>query len=424
MKKSGSIFLIGLAIIIFGGCHQPLPPEIKNLAPKIPINIFPLDNAANLKTMITFRWQAEDPNENDTLSFDFYLQAGNPNPSRLFSNLVADSLVLHSLIYDTTYYWKVVAKDRTGDSTSSSIWRFTTRHEFNASPHLPSAVAPLDNAQSVSINNVVLTWIGSDPDYFSILCYDVLFGQQPDSLSMLSQCQSEGSFSLGLLRYNTKYFWQIIAKDDYDSIKVGPIWNFETLLAETIFNGSFDLDNVNEAPSLIKWSISELGAKVIVSDEKRWNNFGHSACLVDTTTEGSCYLAATIDEKELGMLQFYFLITSDDDYWGVRLYSGIADSTTLGPQISIREGKLQYYDKSQSWKTILTIKPDKWYLSQIVFDCTKQFYDIYIDDRKLAESVTWTGTSVPAIKYIYFLTFDNRTCHKAFIDEVQIFANP
>jgi hypothetical protein len=241
---------------------------------------------------------------------------------------------------------------------------------------------------------------------------------------VLAKGQAESFFALGLLRYGTNYYWQIIAKDDYDSLTVGPIWNFITLIPESIFSGSFDLDNLNEVPSPLKWSISELGANVFVSNEKSWNNLGNSVCLADSTNEGSCFLAATIEEKELGMLQFYFLTTSDKDYFGIRLYSSSADSSTLGPQISIREGNLQYYDKSQQWETILPVVPDKWYLSQIVFDCSKQYYDIYIDDKKLAEKVTWTGTSVPKIKFIYFLTFQNRICYKAFIDDVQVLANP
>ncbi len=104
-------------LIFFRQCHQPIPTEIRNLSPEIPVNIFPPNDTTDVQVNITFAWHSEDTNANDTLFYDFYLEIDNPNPKLLLANLAVDSLYLNPLEYDTTYYWKVIAIDRTGDST-------------------------------------------------------------------------------------------------------------------------------------------------------------------------------------------------------------------------------------------------------------------------------------------------------------------
>ena len=228
-----------------------------------------------------------------------------------------------------------------------------------------------------------------------------------------------------LLRYDKNYFWKIIAKDDYQNMTEGPVWSFQTLLGETVFNGTFDTDAENKNPSNRKWSIrKEFGADIFVTNEKSWNNQGKSVCFTDSTIESNSYLAASVAPKKVGMLQLHFLMTSENDYFGVRLYSEKADSNHLGPQVSIREGKLQYYDKSREWNTITTVEINSWYFLQLVFDCDQHYYNLFLNDRLTAENVTWTGTNVATVNSFYFLTFQNRICKKSYIDDVKFFSYP
>ena len=424
MKFIHFIISILFVITFISYCHQPIPPEIENLSPEIPINLFPPDDTTDVPVAVTFRWHSQDPNENDTLYYDFYLEADNPAPNLLLADLAVDSLHRESLEYNSTYYWKIVAKDQAGNSTSSPVWVFKTRHEFNAPPNIPANPEPENGANSIQIRNVVLQWKGGDPDSFSVVNYDVLFGETFDSLQTISMNLPDSSYPLTLLRYEKKYFWQIIAKDHYGSITDGPVWNFETLNPVKIFDGNFDADTENQNPSSLKWSFGETGADIFVSDEISWNNQGKSVCFVDSTYEGSCFLAASFASKKVGMLEFYIMMTADDDYLGIRLYSEISDSTHLGPQISIREGKLQYYDNGRTWQTVSPVEINSWYFIQLVFDCDKQYYNIFIKDRIAAENATWTGTFVSNINLLYFMTFQNRICKKAYIDDVKIFSDP
>jgi len=412
-------------ILIISNCHQTAPIVPDNESPIAPVNIFPPNDTTGINIETTFRWQADDPDEKDNLLFDFYLEAGNPDPGLLLSGLKADSVYRNDLKYDTTYYWKVVAKDQEGDTTNSPIWFFKTRHEFNSPPNTPWNPAPANEANSIPINGIVLKWQGGDPDYYSIVNYDVLFGESSDSLITVSDSQADSAFPLTLLKYDTKYYWKIVAKDDYNNIAEGPVWNFETLLPEILFSGSFDADTPNETPSSLKWTVwRDTLTDIFVTNQVSWDNQGNSACFVDSTIEGSSYLAASVEGKKVGIFQFRFLMTSPDDYFGIRMYSETADSIHIGPQVSIREGKLQYYDNSRTWQAAKPVVNNTWYFLQLVFDCNEQFYNIYVDEKLVAEKITWTGTNVSNLDSFYFLTFENRKCEKAYIDDVKFLSDP
>jgi hypothetical protein len=57
--------------------------------------------------------------------YDVYFGT-DPDPPLFRSNVVGKVLDMERLNKDTTYYWRVVARDDNG-STSSPVWTFTTR---------------------------------------------------------------------------------------------------------------------------------------------------------------------------------------------------------------------------------------------------------------------------------------------------------
>ncbi len=109
----------------------PATMEVVNVAPDAPSNPSPTNGAtdqADLGTTltVTMSWTGSDPNTNDLLTYDVYFDE-NPNPSTLVSDdQTADSYQSAMLKYETTYYWRVEAKDEAGLTTQGPIWRFTT----------------------------------------------------------------------------------------------------------------------------------------------------------------------------------------------------------------------------------------------------------------------------------------------------------
>jgi hypothetical protein len=89
----------------------------------------PADNAQNQDPIdVQFKWKVPSDPDGDQLVFDFYLDKS-PNPSTLVHSDFTDLPVSppSELETETTYYWRVVAKDGKGGVTESEIRSFTTR---------------------------------------------------------------------------------------------------------------------------------------------------------------------------------------------------------------------------------------------------------------------------------------------------------
>ncbi|HSD63950.1 MAG TPA: hypothetical protein VLB50_09120, partial [Ignavibacteriaceae bacterium] len=73
-----------------------------------------------------------DPN-GDSLTYDVYFGTSN-NPQLVASNQSTASFNPGQLNNSTTYYWKIVAKDNQGASTTGPVWSFATIDQNPSSP--------------------------------------------------------------------------------------------------------------------------------------------------------------------------------------------------------------------------------------------------------------------------------------------------
>ncbi len=419
----GHHILFGFFIILIGlNCHHFIPLEPQNLAPQIPENIFPADDTTDIQVNVTFTWSGSNTDKQDSLCYDFYLKAGEPEPELIASAINDTSFQYNLLNYNTRYYWKVVARNQTDDSSTSAVWSFLTRHGYNNSPNIPHNPQPENGISSLAINHSTLCWIGGDVDSFSIVTYDVYFGKSVDSWVLFSEGQPDTFLTINDLEFSTQYFWKIVAKDNYGLIAEGPIWNFSTESANLIFEENFESYPTGGYPEPKIWTISKSGANLFVTDSIAWNNNGKSVCFIDSSESGSCYLATRFPSRSAGILEFCWRVTSNKDVFGVRLYSQQAENERLGPQLSIRNGLLQYYDSSYNWQTISEIDSNTWYQIKLHYNCHQNFYRIFVNDELEVDKATWAGSMVPNLDMIYFITFDNRICQRAFLDEIKFFA--
>jgi hypothetical protein len=99
-----------------------------NHAPETPRNPFPADNATGVpRLFLTLAWVCGDPDAGDTLKYDLWMANVNPPDHLLASDLRPASYSLpYLLAADTVFYWKIVAKDLQGATTTGPVWRFTT----------------------------------------------------------------------------------------------------------------------------------------------------------------------------------------------------------------------------------------------------------------------------------------------------------
>jgi len=94
----------------------------------------------------------------------------------------------------------------------------------NSAPYEPSTPNPEDGSSNVDVNTD-LSWAGGDPDSFETIHYDIYFGET-SPLPLIASNHVGELYELESLDYNTKYYWQIIAKDGLGNITEGPIWDF------------------------------------------------------------------------------------------------------------------------------------------------------------------------------------------------------
>ena len=194
-----------------------------NQPPNKPENISPIKNGTNYPTSVTLSWNCSDP-ENDVLNYDVYFGNVNPPVNKVVTQ-AGKTLTRINLNNNTTYYWKIVAKDNQ-NTTTGDVWKFMTSPvSQNLPPFQPKNPSPAD--WSLDINtNVTLSWQCSDPEGDPIT-YDVYFGTTETPNKVRSD-QTAKTYNPGALSQATQYYWKVVAKDNQGNISISPVWAFYT----------------------------------------------------------------------------------------------------------------------------------------------------------------------------------------------------
>jgi C1A family cysteine protease len=196
-----------------------------NNPPNTPSNPSPANHATTVSINADLRWTGGDPDAGDTVTYDVYFGTS-ATPPLVSNDQSATTYDPGTLSYNTKYYWKVVATDNHGASTTGLLWDFTTQAPANNPPNTPFNPSPANHATGVSIN-ADLSWTGGDPDAGDTVTYDVYFGTS-STPPLVSDNQAGTSYDPGTLAYNTKYYWKIIATDNHGASTTGPLWDFTT----------------------------------------------------------------------------------------------------------------------------------------------------------------------------------------------------
>ena len=194
---------------------------ISNNPPNQPTCVSPADGATDVDVNADLSWSCTDP-DSDPLTYDVYFGTSS-SPPLVSTGQSASSYDPGTMIGGVKYYWKIVAWDNHGASTSGPVWNFTTW--INYPPNQPTCVSPADGATDVDVN-ADLSWSCTDPDGDS-LTYDVYFGVS-SSPPMVSPNQNANSYDPGPLAFQQKYYWYIVARDVHGATNSSPTWNFTT----------------------------------------------------------------------------------------------------------------------------------------------------------------------------------------------------
>lgn len=263
---------------------------VTNTAPNVPSSPSPADGATGVNCSTGLSWASGDPDADDMVTYDVYLDKVMPLSVPVSQNQSATSFSPSSpLERGTDYCWKVVAKDQHGATREGPVWHFTTA--TNTPPNMPSNPSPADGATGVS-TNTTLSWTGGDPDAGDVVTYDgYLYNDSPMS-GLIIENLSATSFNPGsFLEQGTDYYWKMVAHDQHGASQEGPVWHFTTAAAQ-----SADLSiTMKDSADPAKFS-SNLTYTLTVSNAGPGE--ATSVSVVDTLPAAATFVKATATQGE------------------------------------------------------------------------------------------------------------------------------
>ncbi len=204
---------------------------------------------------------------------------GTSSSPALVATLAGTSYSPGALAPATTYYWKVVATNASG-STTSATWSFTTALSLPGAPVNSS----ITNGAAGVPATPALTWLPVS----GAVSYAVYFGTSPSPA--LATTVTGTSYTPGALAPGTTYYWKIVATNASGST-TSPTWSFTTALPlpgvpvnSSIANGAV---GVAATPTLT-WLPASNAASYAVY-------FGTSSTIgLATTTTGTSFTPGTL----------------------------------------------------------------------------------------------------------------------------------
>jgi len=222
------------------------PPEAFNLTG-------PANGATGVSVTPTLSWSASG----GATSYDVYY--GTTSPGMLQANVTGTSYTVPvALANNTTYYWKVVAKNAAGETTATGAPRSFTTEQMPV-PGVFSLTSPANGATGVAVTPT-LTWTASS----GAASYDVYYGTT--SPGTLQTNVTGTSYTVPeALTISTVYYWKIVAKNaGGETTATGAPRSFTTV--EMSAPGAFELTSpasgvtgVSAAPTL-SWSAASEAA--------------------------------------------------------------------------------------------------------------------------------------------------------------------
>ena len=197
-----------------------------NQPPYVPGSPSPANGSTGVSINADLGWTGGDPDVGDTVTYDVYFGSSS-SPPKVASNISTTIYDPGTLSYFTYYYWKIVAWDNHGASTTGPRWQFRTQSQINHPPYAPSNPNPVNGATEIPINSD-LSWTGGDPDSGDYVTYDVYFDTTNPPLTKIKSNTSGTTCVLEDLNYSQKYYWNVVAWDNHKNTNTSQVWSFTT----------------------------------------------------------------------------------------------------------------------------------------------------------------------------------------------------
>lgn len=189
--------------------------------PQPPALISPVNNAINQPLALNLVWSK--PPFATNYRVQLATDTGFTNLIINDSTLTDSVKAVSGLSNLTSYWWRVNAKNITGTSTYSAVFKFAT---IVSVPNAPVLFSPLNNQTGLA-QSIILVW-NKQPtatNYRVQAATDSLF----NDLVLNDSTLTDSTRSLAGLSPYTNYWWRVNAKNIGGTSPYSPVWKFRTL---------------------------------------------------------------------------------------------------------------------------------------------------------------------------------------------------
>jgi hypothetical protein len=191
--------------------------------PGVPVLLAPINGSGGVSITPTVSWNVTSG------ATGYHLQVSrNSDFSSLNtddSTITGTSHLVGPLGHDSTYYWRVSAKNTAGWTGFSGAWSFTT---VVALPDIPELLTPANGSGNVPASPI-LTWAG----LLSATHYRLRVSKNSgfDTVVFDDSTITSPSKQIGALGNDTLYYWQVRAKNAAGWSEYSSVWSFTTIIA-------------------------------------------------------------------------------------------------------------------------------------------------------------------------------------------------
>ncbi len=294
-------------------------PECNNFPGSFNLSSPPDSNSAT-SLRPTFDWtDSIDPDPGDTVGYSLLIDTDNLFPAPItYTDISASEFTLSTpLANNTTYYWKVIAKDLCNQETESAeTFNFTTVVECSTSPNAFSLTSPANGSTDVSITPTFDWEDAIDPDVGDAVTYTLQIDTSdlfPAPTEFTDLTESTYTMTTALAN-GTTYYWRVIAKDGCDNeVTSTGVYSFTTEAA-CLPQTYYDTDFLAGVPSD---TVVNSGTVSLVRDDTAWTCYDGS---VDPATVGwseNAPLGWTINSITGGILHLSSIDLDTNAYYGI-----------------------------------------------------------------------------------------------------------
>jgi arginine exporter protein ArgO len=237
------------------------------------------------------------------------------NSGLLVSGSVSNSSQVNtpSLRFGTKYFWRVRARHASDTSQWSAVWNFSTIDQlFMISPQ---------NGGTGNEPTVVLDWSGIT----GITAYDYEWDTSAafnSALMVAGSISNSSQVNTPSLRFGTKYFWRVRARNESDTSQWSAVWNFSTL--DQLFLVSPQSNETGFNPTvLLDWS----GISGVTAYDYQWDT--SAAFTSGLKVEGSVSNSSQVNTPNLRFGTRYFWRVRARNAADTSQWSAVWNFTTL-----------------------------------------------------------------------------------------------